>query len=378
MRFGDIDGGRTSLVGQGNDITILNRESDMENKWYMEISRPLDEVARLAAQARQVRLTKPPGALGRLEDIAVQFAAWQGCELPEIDRAHVSIFASDHGIAEEGVSLFPQAVTGEMVRNFARGGAAISVLAKTLGLGLEVINLGTVCEVEPMPGVRDERIAEGTANFAKHTAMNGEQMEKAMHSGRMAALRAKQNDVALFIGGEMGIANTTSASAIACALLGEKPDSLAGPGTGLDAQGVKHKAKVIEMALALHHASSDDPFHILRCVGGFEIAGLTGAYIASAQCGIPVLIDGFISSVAALLAVRINPSVRGWMLFAHASAEPGHRLVLSELDARPLLDLGMRLGEGSGAAVAVPILKLACDLHGKMATFSEAGVSEQN
>ena len=350
----------------------------MENNWYSEICHPLDEAARIAAQARQEVLTKPPGALGRLEDIAVQFAAWQGRELPEIDRVHVSIFASDHGIAEEGVSLFPQAVTGEMVKNFAKGGAAISVLAKSLGLDLEVINLGTVCEIEPMSGVIDERIAEGTANFAKYPAMNGGQLEKAMNSGKMAALRAKQNDAALFIGGEMGIANTTSASAIACALLKEKPDSLVGPGTGLDAQGVKHKAKVIEMALALHFSSSDDPFHILCCVGGFEIAGLTGAYIASAQHGIPVLIDGFISSVAALLAMRINPSVRGWMLFAHASAEPGHRLVLTELDARPLLDFGMRLGEGSGAAVAVQILKLACDLHGKMATFSEAGVSEQN
>lgn len=349
----------------------------MENGWISMPCASSDELARSAALARQGQLTKPPGALGRLEDIAVQFAAWQGDEFPKIDKVHISIFASDHGIAEEGVSLFPQAVTGEMVRNFARGGAAISVLARSLGSSLEVINLGTIFEIEPMPDVLDERIAQGTANFAKGPAMTKGQLGEAMNSGRNAALRAEQSGADLFIGGEMGIANTTSASAIACALLRASPDCLAGPGTGLDEQGVKHKASVIEQALALHHLHADDPLEILRRVGGFEIAGLAGAYIASAQYGIPVLVDGFISSVAALLAVRINPSVRGWMMFAHASAEPGHRHVLSDLAAEPLFQLGMRLGEGSGAAAAVPILRLACDLHGKMATFHEAGVSEQ-
>ena len=349
----------------------------MNSDWLAQACAVLDETARAAALARQGQLTKPPGALGRLEDLAVQLAAWQGTERPGMSRIHISVFAADHGVAEEGVSLFPQAVTAEMVRNFARGGAAISVLAKHLNANLEVINLGTVSVVEPWANVRDQRVAAGTANFARHAAMTAAQRDAALHAGRDAALRAKQNGAQLFIGGDMGIANTTSASAIACALLQASPDLLAGPGTGLDSKGVAHKARVIEQSLALHKLSHDDPLEVLRCVGGFEIAGLTGAYIAAMQQGIPVFVDGFISSVAALLAVRIHPAARDWMLFAHTSAEPGHQHVLDALDARPLLQLGMRLGEGSGAAVAVPLLQLACALHGSMATFAEAGVSEQ-
>lgn len=349
----------------------------MNSNWLAQPCAVLNETARAAALARQGQLTKPPGALGRLEGLAVQLAAWQGTERPGMARIHISVFAADHGVAEEGVSLFPQAVTAEMVRNFARGGAAISVLAKHLNANLEVINLGTVSVVEPWANVRDERVAAGTANFARHAAMTAAQRDAALHAGRDAALRAKQNGAQLFIGGDMGIANTTSASAIACALLQASPDLLAGPGTGLDSKGVAHKARVIEQSLALHNLSHDNPLEVLRCVGGFEIAGLAGAYIAAVQQGIPVFVDGFISSVAALLAARIHPAARDWMLFAHTSAEPGHQHVLDALDAQPLLQLGMRLGEGSGAAVAVPLLQLACALHGSMATFAEAGVSEQ-
>ena len=349
----------------------------MNSDWLAQACAVLDETARAAALARQGQLTKPPGALGRLEDLAVQLAAWQGTERPGMSRIHISVFAADHGVAEEGVSLFPQAVTAEMVRNFARGGAAISVLAKHLDANLEVINLGTVSVVEPWANVRDQRVAAGTTNFARHAAMTAAQRDTALQAGRDAALRAKQNGAQLFIGGDMGIANTTSASAIACALLQASPELLAGLGTGLDRKGVAHKARVIEQSLALHKLSHDNPLEVLRCVGGFEIAGLAGAYIAAVQQGIPVFVDGFISSVAALLAVRIRPAARDWMLFAHTSAEPGHQHVLDALDARPLLQLGMRLGEGSGAAVAVPLLQLACALHGSMATFAEAGVSEQ-
>ena len=208
--------------------------------------------------------------------------------------------------------------------------------------------------------------------------MSAEQCAAALQAGRDAALRAKQQGAQIFIGGEMGIANTTSASAIACALLSAAPESLAGPGTGLDSAGVTHKAQVIARALGLHRATADQPLEVLRRLGGFEIAGLAGAYIAAAQNGLPVLVDGFISSVAALVAVRINPAVHTWLLFAHTSAEPGHQRVLAALEAQPLLQLGMRLGEGSGAAVAVPLLQLACALHRGMATFAEAGVSEQD
>jgi nicotinate-nucleotide--dimethylbenzimidazole phosphoribosyltransferase len=349
----------------------------METNWLAQPCAALNETARVAALARQGQLTKPPGSLGQLEAIAVQLAALQDTDNPQIEHIHIRIFAADHGVACEGVSVFPQAVTAEMVRNFARGGAAISVLAKQLNARLEVINLGTVSPVEPLENVRDERIAAGTANFAQSPAMTETQLAAALQAGRAAVLRAKQDGAQLFIGGEMGIANTTSASAIACALLQESPQMLAGPGTGLDSKGVTHKAAVIRRALDLHRANLTQPLDVLRHVGGFEIAALVGAYLAAAQNGVPILVDGFISSVAALTAVRLNPEARNWMLFAHVSAEPGHQRVLAALDAQPMLQLGMRLGEGSGAAMAVPLLRLACALHNNMATFAEAGVSDK-
>ena len=354
----------------------------MENNWFSQPCAALNEVAREVALVRQGQLTKPPGALGQLEALAVQLAAMQGAEQPQLERVQISIFAADHGIAAEGVSAFPQAVTGEMVKNFATGGAAISVLAKTLGATLEVVNLGTVNDTGEWPGVVRAVIAPMTANFALEEAMTRSQLDAALQAGRDSVLRAASAQ--LFIGGEMGIANTTSASAIACSLLQEAPQLLAGAGTGLDSAGVTHKAEVIVGALALHGLfpfpageviEGEGALEILRCVGGFEIAALTGAYIAAGQSGIPVLVDGFISSVAALLAVHINPGVRDWLLFAHTSAESGHQRVLEAMDAQPLLQLGMRLGEGSGAAVAVPLLRMACALHNGMATFAEAAVS---
>lgn len=349
----------------------------MNTDWLAQPCAALNESSRAAALERQGQLTKPPGSLGKLEAIAVQLAALQGTVKPKMEHAHISIFAADHGVAAEGVSAFPQAVTAEMVKNFARGGAAISVLAKQTSATLEVINLGTAFPVESLTNVRNEHIAAGTANFAQGPAMTSTQLAAAMQSGRAAVLRAKQAGAQLFIGGEMGIANTTSASAIACALLHESPQFLAGPGTGLDSNGVAHKVAVIQRALELHKANLAKPLDVLRHVGGFEIAALAGAYIAAAQNGIAVLVDGFISSVAALTAVRIQPGVRHWMLFAHTSAEPGHQRVLAALDAHPLLQLGMRLGEGSGAATAIPLLQLACALHNNMATFAEAGVSDK-
>jgi len=355
----------------------------MKNNCLYRPCAALNETSRSAALARQGQLTKPPGALGQLETLAVQLAAMQGAEKPQVERVQISIFAADHGVAAEGVSAFPQAVTGEMVKNFARGGAAICVLAKTLAARLEVVNLGTVNDPGDWPNVVRAVIAPSTANFAVAAAMTEAQLAQALQAGDDSVLRAKRDGVQLFIGGEMGIANTTSASAIACALLQQSPQLLAGPGTGLDSAGVAHKAEVIGRALALHNLlpapvggeGGGDALEILRCVGGFEIAALSGAYLAAAQTGIPVLVDGFISSVAALVAVRINPGVRAWLLFAHTSAEPGHRCVLAALDAQPLLQLGLRLGEGSGAAVAVPLLRLACALHNGMATFAEAAVS---
>lgn len=336
-----------------------------------------DDGARRAAEARQAVLTKPPGALGRLEDVAIRLAALQGTSRPAIERVHITVFAGDHGVAHEGVSAFPQAVTAEMVKNFARGGAAISVAARALGATLEVVNLGTAYDPGLIEGVKSYQLGAGTANFIREAAMSGHQVANALHAGRHAAERARLAGAHLFIGGEMGIANTTAATALACALLDEAPERLAGPGTGLDAEGVAHKARIIRRALDLHVRHITTPLEALRRVGGFEIAALAGAYIACAHMRLPVLVDGFISSVAALAAARLCPGTEDWLLYSHTSAEPGHRTILEALAARPLLDFGMRLGEGSGAAVAVPLLRMACALHNDMATFAEAGVSEK-
>lgn len=344
------------------------------HEWWNEPCHMLDESVRAQALARQDQLTKPRGALGQLEALAVSLAAMQGCERPQVERLHVSVFAGDHGVVEEGVSAYPQSVTGQMLRNFVGGGAALSVLSKRLGAPLEVIDLGTV-EPLQLAGVSHLRLGPGTANLAREAAMSDEQMRLALAAGRDSAQRAAEDSAELFIGGEMGIGNTTSASALAAVLLPRSPLTLVGPGTGLDLAGVRHKVQVIQDAVRLHAEHCGAPLEALRRLGGFEIAALAGAYLRCAQLGIAVLVDGFICSAAALCAVRLNPACRPWLIFAHRSAEPGHLAVLEALGAVPLLDLGLRLGEGSGAALAVPLLQQACALHNDMATFAEAEIS---
>lgn len=346
--------------------------------WENIQPRALDEDAMIAARTRQSVLTKPPGALGMLETVAIKLAGMQGQVCPNADKVWISVFAGDHGVAAENVSAFPQVVTAEMVKNFARGGAAISVLARELGAQLEVVNLGTVGDASGALGVREVILGRSTANFTRESAMTSDQTAHALTAGAECVMRASEVGSTLFIGGEMGIANTTSATAIACALLGETPEALAGPGTGLDNAGIAHKAGVIRRALALHGAHLDDPLQVLRRLGGFEIAALTGAYLACAQNGLPALVDGSITTAAALLAERIAPGTQRWFLYAHKSAEPVHAKLLAALEAEPLVDLGMRLGEGSGAGVAVPLIRLACALHAQMATFAEANVSEKS
>lgn len=347
-------------------------------EWIHQPVRDIDPQSREAALARQLELTKPQASLGRLEEIVVRLAGLQGTSRPTLERVRIAVFAADHGIAEEGVSLYPQSVTVEMIRNFARGGAAISVAARQPGVSLEVVDMGARLDPGPLDGVVDARVGAGTANFLQCPAMDERQLAAAMVAGREAVLRAAAARTQLFIGGEMGIANTTAATAVTCALLGVDPVEIAGPGTGLDADGVAHKAAVVRDALDRHRPALGDPLQVLRCVGGFEIAALAGAYIACAQQGIPALVDGFITTTAALTAVRLRPAIDSWLLYAHTSAEPGHARILEVLRAKPLLNLGMRLGEGSGAAVAVPILRMACALHNDMATFAEAGVSESH
>jgi len=349
----------------------------MNDFWWLRPCKALDTQALEAAQSRQQQLTKPAGSLGQLERVAVQLAGLQGRVKPGLEQLWIAIFAGDHGVVAEGVSAYPQAVTGQMLHNFVSGGAAISVLARQLRARLEVVDLGTVTPGLNLPGVRHLNLGAGTRNFVEGPAMTQVQGEQALQAGRDSVLRAVEQGSELFIGGEMGIGNTTAASAVACALLDIPVAHLAGPGTGLDAAGVSHKAQVIERALSRHAAQRGDALQTLFNLGGFEIAALVGAYLACAQEGVAVLVDGFICSVAALVAVRLNPECRPWLLFGHRGAEPGHRHILQTLEAEPLLDLGLRLGEGSGAALAVPLLRLACDLHGQMATFAEAAVADR-
>ncbi len=340
-----------------------------------------------AAYAHQQQLTKPPGSLGQLEAIAIQLAGLQGKVLPSIEQIHIAIFAADHGIANAGVSAFPQAVTGEMIRNFAHGGAAIAVLAKQLNAQLQVVNLGTAFEVEAIDGVDSFIIGPGTHNFAEQAAMSEAQLADALNVGKQSIDNIKAADTEttlgqLFIGGEMGIANTTTATALAAAILQLPVAELVGPGTGINSATQQHKQQVIEQALQLHQLDQVAEFNTatllntLHCVGGFEIAALTGSYLRAAQQGIAILVDGFIASVAALIALRLQPEIKPWMILGHQSAEPGHVKVLEALGLEPLLQLGMRLGEASGAACSVPLLQLACSLHSNMATFESASISQ--
>lgn len=350
----------------------------MNSTWLEQASLPLNNDIMIQATEHQMQLTKPPGALGQLEEIAIKLAAMQGKVLPEVSNIQITVFAADHGIANQGVSAFPQAVTVEMIKNFSRGGAAINVLAKANNAKLNIVNLGTAYPAENLEGVIDKSISDGTNDFSQQAAMSNDECMTALSVGADMIDAANTNQVDLFIAGEMGIANTSSATAIACVLLNKKAEKLAGPGTGLDKEGVSKKAGIINKAVSFHNITNTDAIKILETFGGFEIAAMVGSYIRCAQLGIPVLVDGFISSIAALVASEIKPSSTDWFMYAHASAEPGHKIIMQALKATPILDLGMRLGEGSGAAVAIPLIKSACSLHAQMATFAEAGVSEKN
>ncbi len=348
----------------------------LNRNWIEQSAAKLDADARNSALARQGSLTKPPGSLGQLEEIAVWLAERQSNEFPVVNKVWISVFAADHGVMAEQVSEFPQIVKGEMIKNFAAGGAAICVLANALDARLEVINLGVVNEPGELPGIVQDQIAPQTHNIANGPAMTSEQFSQALLSGKRAAERARAQHSNLYIAGDMGIGNTTVSAAMASAYLKMEPEQLVGPGTGLDAEGVQHKATVVKQALACNRANCATPAGILQSLGGFEIAAITAAMIRAAQLGLPVLVDGYIASTAALAAVRINASIQDWLYFSHRSAEPGHVAILKELKAKSVLDLGMRLGEASGAAVAVPLFRLACELHNNMATFAEAGVSK--
>ncbi len=346
-------------------------------KWWQQPCQRADNNFAARAEQRQQQLTKPPGSLGVLEKTAIRLAGLQGRDRPSADKVHISVFAGDHGVVAEGVSAFPQEVTTQMVHNFLQGGAAISVLARQLGATLEVVDTGILTPLPPQEGLIIQRVGAGTANSVNEAAMTHEQLEIALQAGADAVDRAIAQEADLFIGGEMGIGNTTAATALYAALLEQPAALLAGAGTGLNAQGIEHKISVLNTILLRHRNCDNDAMEWLRCVGGFEVAALTGAYLRAAQCGLPVLLDGFISTAAALVAIKTQPDVEQWIFLSHLSNEQGHQRVLDTLDQKPLLDLGMRLGEGSGAAVAVNLLRSACALHNDMATFAEAAVDEK-
>ena len=346
-----------------------------------------DVIARITApdprvaEATQARLddkTKPRRSLGRLEDLACQVAAIRGTpELAPPIKAIV-VFGADHGVAAEGVSAFPQEVTRQMLLNFARGGAAINVLARQAGARVVVVDMGVVAGLPDEPEIRAHRIGPGTRSFARGPAMTRNEAIAALEAGAAIAAELAAEGVTLLGAGEMGIANTTSASAIAAVLTGVSIEDVTGRGTGIDDAALAHKRAVIAQAIALNAPDAGDPLDVLAKLGGFELAGIAGLVLGAAAARVPVVIDGFICSTAALLAARLAPAAAGALIASHRSVEIGHRAVLAALGAEPLFDLELRLGEGSGAALAMPLVDAALAVLREMATFSSAGVSDRD
>ncbi|WP_442683351.1 nicotinate-nucleotide--dimethylbenzimidazole phosphoribosyltransferase [Stenotrophomonas sp. JC08] len=353
----------------------------MTEMWFGQACGQPSQEHRQRAMARQRQLTKPEGALGRLETLAIELAALQASDRPQAAQVPVIVFAGDHGVAARGVSAYPPEVTVQMLHNFAAGGAAIAVLARELGLPLHVWDVGSRAAA-PVAGVVTDKVRAGTEDFSTAAAMSEADLDAVFEAGRRAVEGACGNGADLLVLGEMGIGNTTAASALGAVLGPASLDELVGIGTGLDAVRMVQKKNIISRALTLHGAAVDAApvpgREALRRVGGLEIAAMSAAMIAAAQRGVPVLVDGFIVSAAALAAVRINPGVQAWLLFSHQSAERGHIRLLELLQAQPLLQLDLRLGEGSGAALALPLVRMACALHNQMATFEEAAVADRD
>jgi nicotinate-nucleotide--dimethylbenzimidazole phosphoribosyltransferase len=328
----------------------------------------------LRAQARLDRLTKPPGSLGRLEELATRVVLATGRERPRLLAPVIFTLAADHGVAAEGVSAYPQAVTEQMVANIARGGAAVTVLARSVGARVVVADLGVATTAAPPAGVHDARIAPGTKSLASGPAMSREEALAALLAGARLVDEARPDLVAT---GEMGIGNTTAASALTAALTGADPAAVTGRGTGIDHASWRRKVEVVRQGLLANSPDPRDPLGVLAALGGLEIAGLVGVILAGAARRAPVVLDGFIAGAAALVAVRLQPVAREYLIAAHRSAEPGHRLVLETLGLAPFLDLGLRLGEGTGAALGIALVRAALACYEEMATFEEAGVSER-
>jgi nicotinate-nucleotide--dimethylbenzimidazole phosphoribosyltransferase len=340
---------------------------------------PLDEAAEQAAARRLDSLTKPLGSLGYLEAVVRRYAAVRHDPEATSGSASLLVFVADHGVADEGVSAYPREVTAQMLRNIARGGAAISVLARHYGCQLKVIDMGVAADTraEGLPSVIHRRIGPGTRNFMREPAMTAAQAESALEAGIQVVNEAAGAGATLVGIGEMGIANSTSAAALLSAITGADAAIIAGRGTGLDDAGLRRKVEVIEASLKRHREALSDGQQLLAALGGFEIAAMAGVCLGAAARRLPVVVDGFIATAAAAAADKIFPGLAARMFFSHRSAEGGHRVALEYLRARPLLDLDLRLGEGTGAAIAISVIQAALAMFHEMATFAGAGVAEK-
>ena len=339
--------------------------------------RPLENEAAWAADARLNSLTKPIGSLGHLEHLVRRYAAIRNDESARPGRGAMAVFVADHGVAVEGVSAYPQEVTAEMLRNIAGGGAAISVLARRFGYALKVVDVGVKVDTStaPLPGVTYRRIGAGTRNFLDGPAMTQAETTRALEVGIEIARELTDNGATLIGIGDMGIANSTPAAALLCALTGIAPDAMVGRGTGLDDAGLRRKTEVVTRALEIHRDALTSGESILAALGGFEIAAMAGVCLGGAARNVAVVVDGYISTSASAVAERIHPGLFDHLFFSHRSAEGGYELALEHFNLRPILDLDLRLGEGTGAALAMNLIDSALDLLHNMATFEGAGVS---
>lgn len=339
---------------------------------------PLDERVMAAARTRQLQLTKPPGSLGRLEDLSVWLAGVRATERPRVTAPVVVVAAADHGVAAAGVSAYPQAVTAQMVRNFLNGGAAINVLARQAGARVVVVDAGVLTDPGPHPELVSRRAGAGTADMRHGPAMAREVARRVVEDGIALALELVEQGCDALAVGDMGIGNTTAAAAVTAAITGQPPSAVTGLGTGITPERREHKVRVIEQALTVNRPDPADGLGVLAAVGGFEIGLLAGVILGGAARRLPVVVDGFITTAAALIAYALAPGATAYMLAAHRSVEMGHAAALAHLGLEPLLDLRLRLGEGTGAVLALPILRAAAAVLDEMATFAEAGVSDSD
>lgn len=338
---------------------------------------PVDLAIAAQTQARLDRLTKPLGSLGRLEDTARRYASITGQLKPNVPRGVVFTFAADHGVAAEGVSAYPREVTPQMVLNFLRGGAGVNVLARHVGVEVRVVDIGVAYDFGSAPGLIQKKVMPGTNNLLVEPAMSREQAMEALQVGIDLAVEAGREGIGLIGTGEMGIGNTTPSAAMTAVMTGRSVAEVTGRGTGIDDAGHAHKVAVIQQALERHRPNRSDPLEVLTQVGGLEIAGLTGLILGAAAERTPVVLDGFIAGAAALIAVGMQPLCRDYLIASHRSVERGHQAILEDLGLKPLLDLELRLGEGTGACLGMSLVQASIKILTEMATFEEAGVSNR-